>query len=367
MRAAQPTARFEATALPFTPTRRCCLLRGVNERLDDVVRPRLSAALSEQHGRPVAVRELLPLSGGACQDNFRVVYTIDGSEAPRTVVLRSDAPQSLPRSLARRQEYPVIEAAVAAGVRTPAVHGLFEDLLIDGASAYLMDFADGIALGGKVTRAPQFESARGKLADQTAIELAKIHTINPRTNPNLFDGVVSDPVENGIASVTEMVDQMIEPHPALELALSWLDAHRPVKTEVVLNHGDYRTGNFLVDPQAGLTAILDWEFAQWGAPEEDVAWLCVRDWRFGVLDKPVGGFACRAPFYAAYAKASGRHVDPAVVHFFEVLGNVRWATGCVYQGERYLSGERADFELIAIGRRVAEMEFEALRLIERGS
>jgi hypothetical protein len=41
--------------------------------------------------------------------------------------------------------------------------------------------------------------------------------------------------------------------------------------------------------------------------------------------------------------------------------------GSVYQGERYLSGESRDLELIAIARRCVEMEFEALRLIQRGS
>jgi hypothetical protein len=48
------------------------------------------------------------------------------------------------------------------------------------------------------------------------------------------------------------------------------------------------------------------------------------------------------------------------------MGNVRWALGSVNQGERYLSGEETDLELIAIARRSVEMEFEALRLIRAG-
>ena len=50
-----------------------------------------------------------------------------------------------------------------------------------------------------------------------------------------------------------------------------------------------------------------------------------------------------------------------------MLGNLRWAAGAVYQGERYLCGEQRDLELLAIGRRSAEMEWEAMRLIERGA
>src|SRR5262249_19691351 len=147
--------------------------------------------------------------------------------------------------------------------------------------------------------------------------------------------------------------------------LDWLIANALVTSERTLVHADFRTGNFMVSAQ-GLDAVLDWEFAHWGDPFEDLGWLCVRDWRFGQLAKPVGGIACRAEFYAAYEKASGRQVDPTWVHYWEVTGNVRWAVGSIYQGERYLSGEESDIELLAIARRAVEMEFEALRLIERG-
>jgi aminoglycoside phosphotransferase (APT) family kinase protein len=116
---------------------------------------------------------------------------------------------------------------------------------------------------------------------------------------------------------------------------------------------------------AGLSGVLDWEFAHFGAPEEDIAWLSMRNWRFGQRGLPVGGFARRADFHAAYEAASGRSVRVGDVHWWEVMGNVRWATGCVQQGERYLRGEE-DIELIAIPLHAFEMEFEALRLIERG-
>lgn len=140
----------------------------------------------------------------------------------------------------------------------------------------------------------------------------------------------------------------------------------PTNEEIVLVHGDFRTGNFMVTPD-GLSALLDWEFAHLGSPWEDVAWVSVRDWRFNRLDKPIGGFAAREPFYEAYAAASGRAIDLAQIYWWEIYGNVRWAVGSLFQGERYLSGQSRDLELIAIARRSVEMEYEALRLIQRGS
>ena len=308
----------------------------------------------------VEVKSFERLPGGACQDNFRV-ETTDGR-----FVLRSDAASSLPRSLKRSEEWPVINAAVAAGVKTPQARWLARDLVRPGSTAYFLDWAEGEAVGRRVVGSPKLEAARVGLAASCARELARIHSITPKTHPELF--VIpppKDPAAESLDWLRKSMETLPEPHPAIELALRWLQDHPPKSREVTLVHGDFRTGNLMVSPR-GLEAVLDWEFAQWGAPEEDLAWLCVRDWRFGRLDKPVGGFADRASFYEAYARESGRIPDRGDLLFWEVVGNVRWAVGSLCQGERYLSGAEDDIELIAIARRAVEMEFEALRLIEKG-
>ncbi len=332
----------------------------------DAVVARLADVLSHELDAPVAVTALQTLAGGACQELYRL--QVEVGTARRQMVLRADAASSLPGSLGRRQEYAVIRAAVQRGVKTPAVRALTADLVRPGSDAYVMDWADGVALGSKVIRSPTLAATRARLPDLLAVELARIHTITPETEPDLdlnsipFKG---DAVSTAVAFLVDMLDRMPEPHPAMEFGLKWCRDHAPDPGEVVLVHGDFRTGNFLLTPD-GLSAVLDWEFAHWGDPHEDIAWLCMRDWRFGKLDLPVGGFAKRAAFYDAYAAASGRHVDPALVHFWEVVANLRWAAGAVYQGERYLSGQDPDFEYLAIARRVPEMEYEILRLIETG-
>ena len=48
----------------------------------------------------------------------------------------------------------------------------------------------------------------------------------------------------------------------------------------------------MVGPE-GMRAILDWELAHLGDPMEDLGWLCVPSWRFGMMDQPVGGFGQR--------------------------------------------------------------------------
>ncbi len=329
-----------------------------------VLASRVESFLKEVRGDDVQLRAMAPLAGGACQDMHLLELATAGG--PLRLVLRSDARSSLPASLGRREEFAVVEAARAAGVPTPAVHHLTEGLVREGAWAYFMDWVEGEALGRRVVRAAELAGARAQLPAQLAEALARVHTVTPATHPGLFvRRVPFGPVQGGLAFVRAMLDGLSEPHPALEYAFRWLATHPPSEGKTVLLHGDFRTGNFLVTP-AGLSAVLDWEFARWGTPAEDIGWLCVRDWRFGQNALPAGGLASRQAFLEAYQTAGGAPLSLGELHWWEVMGNVRWAAGSVHQGERYLSGEESDLEYVAIARRAAEMEWEALRLVERG-
>lgn len=330
-------------------------------------RRKIEEHLSRETRAEVEVTEIALLSGGACQENYRVEVRADRGElAPSArLVLRSDAARSLPGSIDRKQEFAVIEKALAAGVKTPRVRWLASDLLAPGRAAYFLDFHRGEAIGRRVVGRPELARAREMLPAELATELAKIHSVAP--TPGLFTGGTNpdgarDPALATLEQLRETMDTMVEAHPAMEYVHRWLSARAPASREVVLAHGDFRTGNFLVD-ESGLVAILDWEFARWSVPAQDIAYFCMRDWRFGALDKAAGGIARREVFYEAYEKASGRTVDADEVRWWEILSNLQWAAGSVHQAERFLSGAERDFELVAIGRRANEMEWEALRLI----
>ena len=172
-------------------------------------------------------------------------------------------------------------------------------------------------------------------------------------------------MELALDELAAMVDGL--DRPAQSLALRWLRGHKPAGAGTTLVHRDLRLGNLMVDPEKGLVAVLDWEFARFGDPIEDLGWFCVRDWRFGVPQLGGGGVCTRDALRAAYTKASGRPVSAADLRFWEVYGNVRWAASAILQGQRARAGGKdgqgVDIELLAIPRRAAEMEWEALRLI----
>ena len=323
----------------------------------------------------MSVASLERLAGGACQDNYVPAAAFAGgsfANGEKKLVLRSDARTSLPGSLDRAMEYEVIRAAVAGGVGTPEARFLAKGLVRDGAHAYFLDWAEGEAIGRRVVGSPKLAAARERLPAECARELTR----HPRHHagdaaPSLFKRDGGEPLsgsatKDSLRFLRGMLEKLVEPRPALSLALVWLTANAPADGERVLVHGDFRTGNLLVT-ERGLSAVLDWEFARWGAPAEDLAWTCVRDWRFGQLKLAAGGFAPRARLYEEYEKASGKRLDVRELHYWEVMGNARWAAASLHQGERLRAAATWTSSSVAVAtaRRAIEMEYEALRLTSR--
>jgi aminoglycoside phosphotransferase (APT) family kinase protein len=180
--------------------------------------------------------------------------------------------------------------------------------------------------------------------------------------PSNLEGL--SPAQSALDRTLRQLWRLGEPHPALELAARWLQKCAPAREHTVLVHGDFRIGNLLVGPD-GLRAVIDWEFAHVGDPAEDLAWPCVRSWRFGHDALRLGGIGQPDEFFAAYEAVCGCRVDRRAVAYWEILGNFRWAVGCIAQAHRHLSGQAPSIELASLGRRTAEMELELLSLIRR--
>lgn len=340
----------------------------------------LTRYLVEERGAApdTRVSGLKSLTGGACQDNYLVElnqpWRPPGSDSEiREFVFRTDKGGSLFESLTRVQEYKVMARAWQAGVPTSQPLALEESSPELGQPFYLMGKVDGNANPRFVLKDRALKQARSGLIDELASALAKIHGITPAgagQELDFLNGPPSGPAKEptGVARLAvESLRQFMEDVPgnfiALELAAGWLEQNLPETDELVLVHGDFRTGNFMVNEQ-GLRGVLDWEFAHWGDRHEDIAWLCMRDWRFGKLKQEAGGLGTREDFLAAYEKASGVQPDPDRVRFWEIVGNARWAIGARAQAFRHLDGKDRGIELAAIGRRACEMEFELMRLIE---
>ena len=111
--------------------------------------------------------------------------------------------------------------------------------------------------------------------------------------------------------------------------------------------------------------MLDWEAVHIGEVYEDLAWFCVRAWRFGApAELAAGGLGSIEDFVSAYEQAGGAAIDRTALLWWQVLGTLKWGIICRYQAERHLSGQTRSVELAAIGRRVCENEWDVLDLLE---
>jgi aminoglycoside phosphotransferase (APT) family kinase protein len=313
--------------------------------------------------REVRVTGLALLPGGAIEENWGLDAEFSGGpfDGPQRLVLRTDAPTGVPASLDRVAEFGVLRAAFAAGVTVPEPLWARDDPDVFGKPFFVMRRVAGTADGRHITTDPALAPMLPAVAARLGTELARIQTIRPG-RPDLAFLPALDAAAR-IAASRAYLDRHPNPRPVLEWAIRWLDGHTPEPLAPVLCHRDFRTGNYMLDG-AKLTGILDWEFAGWGDPDEDIGWLCCKGWRFARLDRELGGIADRTPFYAAYEAASGRRIDPARVHFWEVLANVRWAILAMQQSDRHLVGGARDLATAIIGRRATECDLELLMLLD---
>ena len=322
--------------------------------------------MEEELGRCVAswcpgatgVTGAAKLSGGASQEtwSFDIVHP-DGNIG---AILRRAPPgygAAPSRAAGLAAEAQLMQLAYEAGVPSPRVLHVLQprDKLGTG---FIMQRVEGETIARKILRDEKFASARPLLARQLGKVAAGIHGLPLAKLPDLRRMTAA----KEIAELERDYRGFEWPRPVFELALRWLRDRDPGPSpEVTLVHGDFRHGNLIIGPE-GLRAVLDWELAHTGDPMEDLGWICVNSWRFGEIDKPVGGFGAREELFAGY-ESTGRRVDPERVKFWEVMGTLRWGVMCCGMMQRFRSGPEHSIERAMIGRRSSETEIDLLRLL----
>ena len=320
----------------------------VEQMLDRLTRGRLGGSGASNVAR---------MSAGATQEIWRFMLVRDGEETPLVLRRAPGGDRITDSGVGLETEAALIEAAGKVGVPVPPVPCVLEPE--DGLGhGFIMGFVEGETLGGRIARSEALAGARLGLARQCGDILARLHTVEPAAFPSLRR-----------AGAAELLAQYREghratdyPRPVFEMAFRWLEDHcPPPPSKPRLVHGDFRNGNLMIGPD-GVRAVLDWELAHVGDPMADLGWICVNSWRFGVADKPVGGFGLREDLWAGYELAGGAPVDRAHAKWWEAFGSLRWGVMCAGMTNAF-RGADPSVERAVIARRASETEVDLMTLL----
>jgi aminoglycoside phosphotransferase (APT) family kinase protein len=313
---------------------------------------KLAGVLAPALGAETAVQNLRTLTGGASRTTWAFDAVTDGRR--RSLILRTGPPDEVHAGMeleARAQR-----AAAAVGAPVPHIVVAEDSVAALGNPFLICDAIDGETIVRRIQRKLD-DAGRSRLLRQCAEALAAIH----RTDTDL-PGLRH---EDQLPEWRQQLDNMSDTTATFEWAFRWLADHRPTPSPPRLVHGDYRMGNLIVD-RSGLAAVLDWELVHAGEVYEDLAWFCIRAWRFGASRQySAGGLGSIEDFLHGYESAGGTAIDRAAFHWWLVLATLRWGVICRYQAERHLSGQIRSVELATIGRRVCETEWDLLNLLDK--
>ncbi|MBV8930710.1 MAG: phosphotransferase family protein, partial [Mycobacteriaceae bacterium] len=286
----------------------------MKETLRDVLTPLL--------GADVTIANLRKLSGGAS----RATWAFDAGE--RSLILRTGPPDGI--HVGMELEARAQALAAAAGAPVPHVLVATDSAAPLGNPFLICDAVAGETIPRKILRDVD-ENQRPELLRQCAQALAAIHRA-----PTDAPGLVS---QDELTRTRALLDGMGDTTATFEWAFRWLSVNRAEPSGPRLVHGDFRMGNLIID-DGRLAAVLDWELVHIGEVYEDLAWFCIRAWRFGApLRRGAGGLGSVESFLSAYEEAAGTTVDRVRFRWWLILATLRWGVICRYQAERHLSGQ----------------------------
>jgi aminoglycoside phosphotransferase (APT) family kinase protein len=300
------------------------------------------------------IKQLIPLTGGASADINRIILANDDELIVRRTLSQEKSVMAIPKIL----EAKIQKVVKKNGAPVPAIIFEFSEGEEIG-EGYVMEAIPGETIPRKILRDEKFATTREKLPFEIGKSLAKIHQTQLDDLKALDQVTFSD----SLGKLFQVYLSFNQPQPVFDLAFKWLEAQKLTEYGDVLVHGDFRFGNFIISEE-NLESIIDWELAHIGNPMEDLGWLCVRSWRFGNVEKRVGGLGDIKDLIAGYESNSDIKIDESQLDIWQLYGSLRWGVICMMQTFAHLSGMVNSVEKAAIGRRVSETEFDLMNMIK---
>jgi aminoglycoside phosphotransferase (APT) family kinase protein len=326
----------------------------------DQLPTKLAAYLSDEWGESVTIDRIEYVSAGARRINglFTAKTPSRTYELAATVIPNAEI-EINPISV----EAAVRTLAEGAGVPVPTIRAVCSDKSVVGGPFFISDFVAGETVPRRLLRLVEEHKNGDTVGAQLGAAFAGLHSLPLSETPEGLPLIeFANPAEASLADAQLIVEELLQPRPAIAYGMRWLEDHLPkAPPKRVILHTDVRTGNIIVGP-TGLMAILDWEGARSGGdPMQDLAWPALRMWRFRNDDLEIGGLCDRHVLAEAY-EAGGGTFDEESFEWWKVMGTLKWALGLANQAHAHLDGRYVTVVMAASGRRVSELEWDLLML-----
>lgn len=310
-----------------------------------VLEPRLAGYIRTRipEATDVIVSALERISGGASRETyrFRLTWREGGQPHDRKLILRRDPPVSL-IDTERRVEFEAYRAFAGSAVPVPRMLWLEEANLALDHPFFIAEEIAGFQAAPQMLFAGGYDAVLPRIAEAKWTILGEISRADPIALG--LDKVMPVPAldvcwRRELDHWTAILDKdEAEPLPIARAAIRWLRANPPPPAQKLsVVHGDYRTGNFLYDPDGAIQGILDWEMAHLGDPLEDLGWGFNPVWQFGRAGLE-GGLIPRAEAIAIWERASGLTADPAALHWWTLFNCVKGQAIWVGSARAFIDG-----------------------------
>jgi aminoglycoside phosphotransferase (APT) family kinase protein len=258
------------------------------------------------------------------------------------------------------REHRIIDALRDTDVPVANALGLCDDVAVNGAPFYLMDFVEGAVLATIDDAEAYPQAARRPAADDLIDTMGRLHAVDPDAVGlgalGRKEGYIARQLKRWHTQFTQSKTRDL---PLLDEVHDRLQARMPPQRWTGIVHGDFRLGNMILSPTGELLAVLDWELATLGDTLADLGWL-LSSWveagepTRGPFAPPTTavGFPTRAELADRYSRATGRDLSELPYY----LAFARWRGACISAGvlnryERDVMGA-VDFDLDAMAQSV---------------
>ena len=308
-------------------------------RLQTYLAPKLAAP-------DLVVSDLARIPGGASRETyrFRARYAKDGKSIERALILRRDPAASLIET-DRTTEFRAYRAFHELGLPVPEPIALELDAAALERPFFIMEEITDCAVGSILAPDP-YGPHREKVGQQFWSVLGRIAKPDPgEIGLGDFDGARDRTTcwSHELARWEKVIDEdESEPQPIARAAIRWLRRNPPPPAQKIsVVHGDYRTGNFLVDAKGDIRAILDWEMAHLGDPLEDLAWALDPLWSHGDPAHPAGTVA-RDRAIAIWEEASELRAEAQALAWWETFASLKGLAIWISAAREYAEGRNTE-------------------------